>query len=124
MQFKIDTKSTYTVITSSQNNMDENMTDALAQKIQECTNKGSVNFVLDMSSCETADNKALDQLYQIHETCYEAQSSFVVTGMSLDILAMAKKADIVDELNIVPTMIEAVDIISMEILERDLLSED
>ena len=100
------------------------MTDELAQKIEECTNNGSVNFIVDMQNCKTADNTSLQKLHAVHQNCYEEQKSFVITGMNIDLLAIAKELDIADELNIAPTMIEAVDIVSMEILERDLLGED
>lgn len=122
MEFKIDTKPTYTVITPSQNVIDDKMTDELAQKIDECTNNGSTNFIIDIEQCKTADNTSLAKLLELHTKCYDAQYSFVITGMNDSIKELAKKADIADELNIAPTMIEAVDIVSMEILERDLLS--
>lgn len=122
MEFKIDTKPTYTVITPSQNVIDDKMTDELAQKIEECINNGSTNFIIDIEQCKTADNTSLTKLLELHTKCYDAQYSFVITGMNDSIKELAKKADIADELNIAPTMIEAVDIVSMEILERDLLS--
>lgn len=124
MQFKIDTKDTYTVITPSQNSIDVKMTGELAQKIIECTHNGSANFMIDLKNCTTADNKSLEKLHQLHQQCYEAQQSFVITGMNMDILAIAKDMDIANELNITPTTDEAIDIISMDILERDLLNEE
>jgi hypothetical protein len=38
-------------------------------------------------------------------------------------LQLLKKEDAIDQLNYVPTFIEAIDIVNMEILERDLFGE-
>jgi hypothetical protein len=60
----------------------------------------------------------------LHEECYGMGQSLVFTGIRPEVMNTLKQHEANQLLNIAPTMIEAVDIVSMEILERDLLSEE
>lgn len=124
MEFKIDTKSTYTVITPIAGKLDVNMAGQLEQKVQELTNNGSINFIIDLQHCTEADNTSLETLTRVHESCYNNNISLVFTGLKDNVAGVMKNNEEEEVFNIAPTMIEAVDIISMEILERDLLSEE
>ena len=124
MQFKYDTKPTYTVITPVYNSIDANLTANLTQQIRDLTSKGSKNFIVDLQNCLTADRKSLSDIFSLHEHSYEANSSLVFIGASDSVVKELKDEDEDRILNIAPTMIEAVDIISMEILERDILNEE
>lgn len=124
MEFKIDTKTTYEVITPITNSLNANLTEALGIKLEELTKNGSKNFIIDLHNCLNADNESLKQLAQLHELCYNNHQSLVFTNLQEDIAQILQKEDIADTINVAPTMIEAVDIISMEILERDLFNEE
>lgn len=124
MEIKFDTKETYTVITPETDTIDDNLTALLAQNIDLYINKGSNNFIIDLQHCEKADNTSFEGLLKLHEHCYAHQQSLVLTGLSNNVADNLKKNDTEQTLNTAPTMIEAVDIVSMEILERDLLNED
>ncbi len=124
MQFKYDTKPTYTVITPVYDSIDANLTVNLTQEISNMTIKGSKNFIIDLQHCLTADIKSLNEILLLHEKTYESDSSLVFMGITDEVGQSFKKADEDRVLNIAPTMDEAVDIISMEILERDILNEE
>jgi len=124
MEFKFDTKPTYTVITPQYDALDVNLTEQLAEQISLYINKGSNNFIIDMQMCATCDNKSFEQLAAMHEDCYVNQRSLVFTGLQATILQPLNESGLTDMLNIAPTMQEAVDIVSMEILERDLMNEE
>ncbi len=55
---------------------------------------------------------------------YEEGSSFVIAHPPAEMLNILKREDAIDSLNYAPTFIEAIDIVNMEILERDLYSEE
>lgn len=124
MEFKYDTKPTYIVITPATTHIDANMTASLRQNLQKTTGDGNDNYIIDLQNCTSADNSSPEQFEELHNICYENNRSLVFTGLQENILKLLKNNDIVDVINIAPTMQEAIDIISMEILERDLLSED
>lgn len=124
MQFKIDTKELYSVITPVANKIDANLTDALKQKWSELSQMGNGNVLIDLSSCPKADSTSFNQLLKLHQEVYSSGASIVFTGLNDDLLKAFKEEGVDTQLNLVPTMAEGVDIISMEKLERDLFDEE
>ena len=124
MEFKIDTNSSYILITPISNHLDAILTASLRQKCRELTENGSQNFIIDLHNCLDADIKALVALAEMHEDCYSNEQSLVFTNIQPDVLQALKNQEIASVINIAPTPIEAVDIVSMEILERDLFNEE
>ncbi len=123
MEFKIDAKDNYTRITPESTAFDANVADLLAGKCKTLYENGSKNFIIDLSDCKTANMDALESLIGLTANMYEMEHSFVLTNLSAALLSQIKDADAIDSLNYAPTFIEAVDIINMEILERDLFRE-
>jgi anti-anti-sigma regulatory factor len=124
MEFKIDTKPAYTLIMPVSNLLNANLTGAIRQKAAEIGQSGSSNLIIDLQKCITADDSALPALQQLHEDFYSKEHSLVFTGMNEDMVQKFKTNETELIINIAPTMAEAVDIISMEILERDLFNEE
>lgn len=125
MEFKFDTKPTYTIITPLADVIDLEMTGKLAELTMQDYANDSNNFIIDLQHCQSTDNtSSVASMLGVHDACYAAQRSFVLTGLVPAVLQILQAGDDADRLNIAPTMQEAVDIISMEILERDLLSEE
>ncbi len=85
---------------------------------------GSPNFIIDLQNGLSIAPEAIDKLVQLHEECYEAGCSLVLTAIKSPVLAAIKESGADEILNIAPQMIEAIDIVSMEILERDLFNEE
>jgi len=124
MEFKIDTKNTYTIITPVANRLDANLTAGLRQKWEELRQSGRANLIVDMHNCLEMDNQSLQGLYEFHTELYSSGESLVFTGLPDKLLRIFKEHEEEIPLNAAPTMAEAVDIVSMEILERDLLNEE
>lgn len=124
MEFKIDTRDTYSVITPNAQTIDANLTGSLLEECQKLQESGSNNFIIDLQHCVKAEQSAINELVKMHEDFYSAENSLVFTGLN-DVIITALKKDEMDLLlNIAPKMEEAIDIVSMEILERDLLKEE
>jgi hypothetical protein len=124
MQFKIDAKGKYTVITPESGSADANLSAALAQTCAHLTEKGSSNFIIDLQYCQSATKEALEQLAEAGAGLYEQGISFVLANVNAPLLQQIKEADLIDALNHAPTVTEAKDIINMEIIERNLSSEE
>lgn len=124
MQFKIDTKPSYTLITPMPDGLNANLTALLRQKCTELTESGSQNFIVDLHKCTNADIASLRILTELHEECYSGNQSIVFTGITDNVMNLLKQNESDNLLNIAPTMQEAIDIVSMEILERDLFDEE
>ena len=89
----------------------------------ELVDKGSHNFVIDLHNISGMDMAAGDLLFDIHHTVYNNAGSLVFSSPADSVFQTLKQGQYHLSLNITPTLIEAIDIISMEVLERDLLGE-
>lgn len=123
MEFKIDTKPNYTVITPEKADLSVNLAEEIRQKVKDATETEGHNFVIDLSNIENMDRTAGDVLLDLHSELYNNGRSLVFTSMNENIMNTMKKGQYHLSLNLAPTLIEAIDIISMEVLERDLLGE-
>ncbi len=127
MRFKIDTNPSYTRILPEDGAISASMAALLTQKCTQIQSDGPQNLIVDFS--QFPDEAAPDAealfaaLAQLHELQYEAGSSLVFTGFHPLLLAQVKAAELHHILNITPTLIEAIDMVNMEILERDLFNE-
>lgn len=124
MEFKIDTKDSFTIIMPLNGAIDAKMAVALREKVTEIRQSGSKNFIIDMQNCDNMDKTAVYGLMALHEECYGMGESLVYTGFNKQGIATLKEDESDLLINIAPTVKEAIDIISMEILERDLFSEE
>ncbi len=124
MEFKIDTKDTFTVITPITDKINANLTGALVEKCIQTRQSGSSNLIIDLQNCKEIDKITLPQLIKMHEDSYSQEQSLVFTNVSEKVMAILKEDETDLLINVAPRMDEAIDIISMEILERDLFNEE
>ena len=124
MEFKIDTRDTFSTIIPVFDRISAKLTGELRHKCDEMRQSGSTNFILDLQHCKETDPLAMQELVTLHEESYSLGHSMVFTGLNEKVMQELKKGQTDLLINIAPRMDEAIDIISMEILERDLLSEE
>ena len=124
MEFKIDTKEIYTVISPLTTALDDILAGELIQKCHELRQIGSNNLIIDLQAVSEIDQQAIARLVQLHEESYSAQNSMVITQTTDPVMQQFREHEADLLLNVAPRMIEAIDIVSMEVLERDLLSEE
>jgi anti-anti-sigma regulatory factor len=124
MEFKIDTKDTFTIIVPINEPISAKLTDAIEQKCGEMRQSGRKNYIVDFRECVDMDKTAVPGMIRLHENCYSNDESLVYTGISKSGINILKEDEADLLINIAPTMQEAIDIISMEILERDLFNEE
>lgn len=124
MEFKIDTRPSYTLIMPVSEVLNANLTDLIRQKCLEIGQSGSNNLIVDLQNCVRADSSAYHAMLLMHNDFYGQGCSLVFTGMKENIAQQMKNNEDEMLINIAPSFAEAVDIISMEILERDLFNEE
>jgi anti-anti-sigma factor len=123
MEFKIDTKPTYTVIAPDSDNLSVNLAEEIRQKVMMLRAEGSQNIIVDLSHCNTMDVSAGNVLLDLHQSLYDQDCSLVFCHLNDNLTQVMKQGQYHLSLNLTPSLIEAIDIISMEVLERDLLDE-
>jgi anti-anti-sigma regulatory factor len=124
MDFKIDTKSTFTTIMPLETEISAKLTGELANKCEKLRQSGSKNFIIDLQNCLAIDKSIITELLAMHEASYSREQSLVFTGINENVMSIIKEEEADLLINIARSMVEAIDIVSMEILERDLLSEE
>lgn len=126
MQFKIDTKENYSLIIPESEVLDANMAEGIKDKCAELAENGSDCYIIDLTPCTEGNSgiSAFQQLLQLHEDCYSNGRTLVFTGVYDGLLQEMKQQQMHLSLNITPTMQEAIDIVNMEVLERDLFNEE
>ncbi len=124
MEFKIDTKDAFSIIIPLVGEINAKLTGALREKCEEMRQSGSKNFIVDLQHCKEIDKQARKELVRLHEESYSNERSLVFTGINGNIMEVLKDDETDLLINIAPKMNEAIDIVSMEILERELFSEE
>lgn len=124
MEFKIDTKETFAIISPIVALLNEHNVQELAQKCDDVRQNGSVNIIVSLSQVPQMDATVPSILEELHHMSYNNEESLVFTEYTSDVLKVMKQSESDLILNIAPRMQEAIDIISMEILERDLWDEE
>ena len=124
MEFKIDTKSNFSIITPVTTTVNANLADILAEKCQEIRQSGSLHLIIDLHHCTALEADAISSLVSLHEESYSNDYSLVFTGITDKVMTILKEDETDLLINVAPKMQEAIDIVSMEILERDLLGEE
>lgn len=122
MNFKIDTKEKFTIITPMQSHLSANLTEALNQTANDCLQTDIKNVVLNMKEVVSLDEAAATNLMTLQQSFYESNNSFVICEMQPAVSEKLEQMELLDIMNITPTESEAWDIVQMEEIERELMN--
>ena len=122
MNFKIDTKEKFTVITPLQFHLSDNLTAELNQTAQTCLQTDIKNVVLNMKEVVSLDEAAATNLMTLQQSFYESNTSFVICEMQPAVSEKLEQMELLETMNITPTESEAWDIVQMEEIERELIN--
>jgi hypothetical protein len=124
MEFKIEARDSFFIVTPNVVMLSAILADELIADIENHGQLGSSNLIIDLENTGGVEPVVIDRLVRWHEDWYANGRSLVFAQPGKEFLALARQTDKDLLLNIAPKMIEAIDIVSMEILERDLLGEE
>src|SRR3546814_354081 len=82
--------------------------------------EGFRNIILDLSNVDHIDSSGLSSLLTANRVCQNSEGSFVLTGLKPMVEQLITITKLNKTLKIVPTKDEAVDLIYMEELEREI----
>ena len=124
MNFKIDTKEKFTVITPMSETLSDNLTAELIQTATNYLQKGIKNMVLNLGQVQFIDEDAATHLVKLEQTFYENNASFVICEIQPKVTEQFEKFNLLGLVNVTPTESEAGDIVQMEEIERELMEND
>ena len=122
MNFKIDTKEKFTIITPLQSHLSANLTEEINQTAKDCLQTDIKNVVLNLKNVVSLDEAAATNLKAMQQSHYESNNSFVICEIQPAVAEKLALMQLLDTMNITPTESEAWDIVQMEEIERELMS--
>jgi anti-anti-sigma factor len=124
MKVKIDTKEIFHVIRLNESELSANMTEELRVKLLTYLESKTKNVVLNLEDIKTIEDAAAESLVNLQQKFYEMNASFVICGLQEEVEQKLDSTALLELMNVTPTESEAWDIVQMEELERELLSDD
>ncbi|MEO5999501.1 MAG: sodium-independent anion transporter [Chitinophagaceae bacterium] len=124
MQVKIDTKEKIYVITIQESELTANMTEEIQNSLLSYLEKPTKNVILDLQDINNIDDAAAETLINIQQGFYEQGASFVICSLQQSVIQKLDSTGLLEIMNEVPTQTEAIDIVHLEEIERELLEGD
>jgi anti-anti-sigma factor len=124
MQYKIDTKEKFNVLSLLDPNLSSNLVPELTTLIQKLGTNSPKNLVLNLSAVKSWESSIMELFALQQEVFYDNNTSFVLCCLSEDLQNALDATDYGEVMNLTPTESEAWDIVQMEEIERDLLDSD
>jgi anti-anti-sigma regulatory factor len=122
MNFKIDTKEKFTVITPEMDCLDANIAGKLWKTATMRITEPPRNVIVNLRYVKKADTDAVNDLARLQQHFYENEASFVICEVAKELMPLFENEDLPDVLNITPTESEAWDIVQMDEIERELMN--
>ena len=124
IQYQIDTKEKFNVITILNKDLSSNLVPELAELTSKWGNTPQKNLIINLQNVEKWDDSVIEQITISQGQFYEKNISFVICALSDELLDNLDKTEYAELLNMTPTESEAWDIVQMEEIERELLDSD
>ena len=124
IQYQIDTKEKFNVITILNKELSSNLVPELADLTSKWGNTPQKNLIINLKNVEKWEDSVIEQITLSQGQFYEKNTSFVICALSDQLLDNLDKTDYAELLNMTPTESEAWDIVQMEEIERELLDSD
>lgn len=123
MKFTVDKHEKYVLIKLNESKLNSLVSPQLKSELILMNTDGLRNIILDLSMVKFADSSGLSSLLVGHRICKNAEGTFILTGLSDSVARLVAISQLESVLSIVKTSEEAIDLIFMEEIEKDLKKE-
>ena len=123
MKFNVDKHEKYVLVKLSESKLNSSITPQLKSELILMNTEGQRNIILDLSNVKFADSSGLSSLLVGHRLCKTANGSFILTGLSEPVARLITISQLDNVLTVVNTCDEAIDLIFMEEIEKELKRE-
>ena len=120
MNFSIEEKDKYTLVTSNVEKLDTTCAPELKSELVYLNKTGVRNMIIDLSKTRYCDSSGLSALLVANRLCKSVDGMFVLTGLQEPVLKLVQISQLESVLTISPTLSEGVDLLYMEVIEKDL----
>lgn len=123
MKFSIDKHEKYVLFKLNESKLDSITSPALKSELIMINANGIRNIILQLSDVKLCDSKGLSALLVANRLCTNSDGIFVLTGLQPTVEKVLQISHLEDVFNIVNSASEAIDLIFMEEIEKDLKRE-
>lgn len=123
MKFLIEKNERYTNITIKEKALTSSNSSDLKSEIAITCAEGNVNLILNLEDVDFIDSSGLGAILTIDRTTKENDGFLVLYGLNSQVYSLIKIAKLDKVLSIAGSEKEAIDLLIMEELERDLLED-
>jgi anti-anti-sigma factor len=123
MKFSIDKHEKYVLIKLNESKLNSLISPQLKSEFILTNTEGLRNIILDLSAVKYSDSSGLSSLLVGHRLCKNSDGSFIITGLNENINRLVTISQLENVLSIVPSVEEAIYLIFMEEIERELKKE-
>lgn len=119
MNFEIENKEKVVVVKTKVEKLDSLVAPELKSEFVMISKSGGKNLVLDMSDTRYCDSSGLSAVLVANRLCRDANGTFVLCGLQPAVNKLITISQLDSVLKITPTSNEAVDLVYMEEVERN-----
>lgn len=123
MKFTVDKHEKYVLIKLNENKLNSLVSPQLKSELILSNTEGQRNIILDLSNVKYSDSSGLSSLLVGHRICKNSDGTFILTGINENISRLISISQLENILTIVGTVDEAIDLIFMEEIEKELKRE-
>lgn len=123
MKFTVDKHEKYVLIKLNENKLNSLIAPQLKSELILTNTEGQRNIILDLSNVKYSDSSGLSSLLVGHRICKHSEGTFILTGINDNISRLISISQLENILTIVATVDEAIDLIFMEEIEKELKKE-
>ena len=124
MKFTIANKDKYALVTSNVDKLDTTCAPELKSELVYLNKTEVRNIIIDMGKTRYCDSSGLSALLVANRLCKGVNGSLVICGLQEPVMKLVQISQLESVLSITPTVEEAVDLLYMEEIEKDIKKED
>lgn len=123
MKFSLDKHEKYVQVKLNESKLNSLITPQLKSELILMNTEGQRNIILDLGQVKFADSSGLSSLLVGHRLCKNSEGVFILCGLSEAVSRLITISQLDSVLTIVPSCEEAIDLIFMEEIEKELKKE-
>jgi anti-anti-sigma factor len=124
MNFTIDSKDKYTLVTANVDKLDTTCAPELKSELVYLNKTGVRNVIINMGKTRYCDSSGLSSLLVANRLCKGVNGTLVICALQEPVMKLVQISQLESVLSITPTEEEAVDLLYMEEMEKDVKKED
>jgi len=124
MKFSLDKEEKYTILSLQEEKLDTTIAPNLKSEFVTLNAEGVKNLILDLSNVKYTDSSGLSAILVGNRLFKEVEGAFILTRLNEHVFKLIKISQLQNVLDVMPTVEEAVDLVYLSEIEKDLKTED